>query len=151
MSCFRISTNSNLGGYGAQVYEHGTARNNNITQSQDTTTVSLNPRPDLRVDSIQVPDSVTAGTTAAVSFTVSNMGPVATSGQWTDYVYLSLDGILSGDEWARVALRFGYRDNYGPFYVEIEREGISAESWLAACELAKRIEGEHSTEQEYLA
>ena len=62
-----------------------------------------------------------------------------------------LYSILSGDEWARVALRFGYRDNYGPFYVEIEREGISAESWQAACELAKRIEGEHSTEQEYLA
>ena len=62
-----------------------------------------------------------------------------------------LFAILSGDEWARVALRFGYRDNYGPFYVEIEREGVRAESWQAACELAKLIEGEHSTEQEYLA
>ena len=70
--------------------------------------------------------------------------------KWCDFMR-GLFAILSGDEWARVALRFGYRDNYGPFYVEIEREGVSAESWQAACELAKRIEGEHSTEQEYLA
>src|SRR5690606_2383572 len=94
----QVVTNSNLGGSGTQTYEHGAARNNNKTLSDEATYVSLNPRPDLRIDSIEVPDSVTAGGMMQVSFVVSNMGPEPTSGQWTDKVYLSLDGILSGDD-----------------------------------------------------
>ncbi len=96
----RVVTNSALGSSSStQVYEHGSARSNNTTTAGDVTEVSLNPRPDLHVSAVVAPtESVTAGTTASVRFTVTNMGPEATSGQWQDYVYLSLDGILSGDD-----------------------------------------------------
>ena len=94
----RVVTNSALGGGGTQIYEHGAARSNNTLVDGDAIEVSLNPRPDLRVTTVTVPTSVTAGTSAAVRYTVANMGPEGTSGQWTDWVYLSLDGILSGDD-----------------------------------------------------
>jgi hypothetical protein len=70
----RVVTNSLLGSSGLQVYEHGSARSNNTTFASDPIDVTLNPRPDLRVGNLVVPTSVTAGTAAAVSFTVSNMG-----------------------------------------------------------------------------
>ena len=89
----RVVTNS-----GQHLYEHGAARDNNTTTAGDVTEVSLNPRPDLRVSAVVVPDSVAAGTRAAVRFTVTNMGSEATSGQWADHVYLSLDGTVSGDD-----------------------------------------------------
>ncbi|MFN6132947.1 MAG: CARDB domain-containing protein, partial [Synechococcaceae cyanobacterium] len=94
-----VTTNSLLGsGSAPQIYEHGGARLNNRSVSSDELLVSLLPRPDLRVSEIVVPESVTAGTSAGLSFTVSNLGSVSTSGAWTDYVFLSLDGILSGDD-----------------------------------------------------
>ncbi|MDH3460422.1 MAG: hypothetical protein OEM00_05480, partial [Burkholderiaceae bacterium] len=95
----RVATNSLAGSASKiQVYEHGAARNNNAATSTDAMVVRLNPRPDLRVSSVTAPTNVTAGTTAALRFTVANMGAEATSGQWNDYVYLSLDGIVSADD-----------------------------------------------------
>ena len=94
----RVVTNSLLGGSGPQVYEYGDARNNNTKTDTDAITVHLNDRPDLRVTDIEVPPEVTAGTSTGLKFTVGNFGPEATSGQWQDYVYLSLDGIVSADD-----------------------------------------------------
>ena len=94
----KVVTNANLGGGGNQVYEHGDARSNNALVSANLTKVSMLDRPDLRVSTITVPEHVTAGTGAAIRYTISNMGAVATSGRWTDKVYLSLDGTLSGDD-----------------------------------------------------
>jgi len=85
-------------GSAPQIYEHGGARLNNRSVSSEELLVSLLPRPDLRVSEIVAPESVTAGTSAGLSFTVSNLGSVSTAGAWTDYVYLSLDGILSVDD-----------------------------------------------------
>ncbi|HEV6968860.1 CARDB domain-containing protein, partial [Roseateles sp.] len=95
----RVVTNSLLGSGGSpQVYEYGDARNNNTATDTDAIIVSLNDRPDLRVTDIQAPADVTAGTSAGIKFTVANTGKEATSGQWQDYVYLSLDGIVSADD-----------------------------------------------------
>ncbi|UUZ69429.1 hypothetical protein LP416_08025 [Polaromonas sp. P2-4] len=94
----RVITNANLGGGGAQVYEYGDARNNNALMSADTAQISLNDRPDLRIGTITVPDHVTSGTSTSIRYTVVNQGPTAASGRWTDKVYLSLDGNLSGDD-----------------------------------------------------
>lgn len=94
----KIVTNANLGSAGSQVYEHAAARNNNATTATGISQISLNPRPDLRVGNLVVPDNVTAGTNAAIQYTVSNQGPLATSGRWTDRVYLSLDNTLSADD-----------------------------------------------------
>ncbi|MFN9744981.1 MAG: CARDB domain-containing protein, partial [Betaproteobacteria bacterium] len=95
----RVVTNSLLGtGSTNQVYEHGAARANNSTDDDRALAVSLTPRPDLRVTAATVPASVTAGTRAAVQFTVGNFGSLPTSGQWSDYIYLSLDGTVSADD-----------------------------------------------------
>ncbi|MFO1403439.1 MAG: CARDB domain-containing protein [Azonexus sp.] len=101
----KVVTNANLGGGGNQVYEYGAARGNNSLTSADTTEVSMYDRPDLRVTVVSVPEHVTAGTGAAIRYTISNLGAAAASGRWTDKVYLSLDGILSGDD--RLVGQFG--------------------------------------------
>jgi len=94
----RVITNANLGSGGAQVYEYGGARNNNTLLSPDTTLISLNDRSDLRIGTITVPDHVTSGTSTSIRYTIVNQGPEAANGRWTDKVFLSLDGTLSGDD-----------------------------------------------------
>ncbi|MEN9492563.1 MAG: hypothetical protein RJA63_3012, partial [Pseudomonadota bacterium] len=82
-----------------QIYEHGEARKNNETLSSGHTTVSLNPRPDLRVKPLTVPDAeIIAGGSVQVKYEVENMGSVSADGHWQDAVYLSLDGTLSADD-----------------------------------------------------
>src|SRR5262249_33812399 len=82
----------------SQLYEDGAARNNNALLSSGSVELSLNPRPDLRVVSATAPDHVTAGTSGAIQFTVTNSGPQAATGRWTDHVYLSVDAFISGDD-----------------------------------------------------
>ncbi|MDR0673568.1 MAG: putative Ig domain-containing protein, partial [Zoogloeaceae bacterium] len=94
----KVVTNANLGASGNQVYEHGAARENDALVSDALLTVALKDRPDLRVLSLSVPETVTAGTAAGVKYTIINGGSAASSGQWTDRVYLSLDGNLSADD-----------------------------------------------------
>jgi subtilase family serine protease len=89
----RVTTNASN-----SLYEFGDATRNNVAASADVLQVALLPRPDLRIVSVTVPSQATAGGTAGLSFTVINLGPVATSGAWTDDVYLSLDGQISGDD-----------------------------------------------------
>jgi len=94
----KVISNANLGKSGNQVYEVGAARDNNALDSADTLRVSLNDRPDLRVTSVVAPEHVTAGTATGIRYTLSNQGPAAATGRWTDNVYLSLDGNLSADD-----------------------------------------------------
>ncbi|MDZ4254036.1 MAG: CARDB domain-containing protein, partial [Sulfuritalea sp.] len=94
----KVITNANLGASGSQVYESGAARDNNTLLAPDLTEISLNDRPDLRVGTVAVPEHVTAGTSASIRYTISNLGPAAATGRWTDKVYLSLDGIQSSDD-----------------------------------------------------
>ncbi|WP_198080418.1 CARDB domain-containing protein, partial [Acinetobacter calcoaceticus] len=94
-----VITNADLGKNSAgQIYEYATARQNNSLVSDDILSINLNPKPDLRVTAIEAPDKVIAGGKASVKFTVSNMGPLVTNTQWSDSVYLSLDGTLSSDD-----------------------------------------------------
>ncbi|HEX8961620.1 MAG TPA: CARDB domain-containing protein, partial [Rhodocyclaceae bacterium] len=101
----KVVTNANLGGSGNQVYEHGAARSNNALLSADVTQVNLNDRPDLRVGTVTAPDHVIAGGSASVNYTIINQGAAATSGRWTDKVFLSLDATLSADD--RLVGQFG--------------------------------------------
>ena len=80
------------------LYEHGGLKNNNVAVSDGLLLVRLNPRPDLRVSDVQVPNSVVAGGRVGVKYTVSNMGSQAANRAWQDGVYLSLDGKLSADD-----------------------------------------------------
>lgn len=81
-----------------QVYEHAQAGQNNTRLSDEVMAVELLPRPDLRIGDIEVPEHVSAGGRLAIKFQVSNFGAVATTQQWQDAVYLSLDGQLSSDD-----------------------------------------------------
>ena len=83
---------------GNSLYEYAAASGNNRTLDDTAMTLSVNPRPDLQVEALQVPARVTAGGTVQVSFDVVNRGSVAATGQWQDSVWLSLDSKLdSGD------------------------------------------------------
>ncbi len=84
--------------YNNAVYEYDKEDNNTSTALAETTVQAL-PRPDLQVSSITAPDTMDAGGTASVSFTVINQGPVATTvPNWTDQVYLSLDDKITSDD-----------------------------------------------------
>ncbi|WP_013334633.1 CARDB domain-containing protein [Gloeothece verrucosa] len=82
------------------LYEHGPqAKGNNTTVDDATLLLSLPPRPDLRVESIIAPDTVSAGGTVSLEFVVKNYGTViTTTPNWLDRVYLSLDNQISGDD-----------------------------------------------------
>ena len=94
----QVTTNAYLGGTGTQVYEYAAAGLNNTALSTGSLQVSLLSRPDLQIDTVTVPEHVTAGTSVGIQYTVQNLGSVAASGHWRDKVYLSLDGTLSGDD-----------------------------------------------------
>jgi subtilase family serine protease len=79
------------------LYEHGQTGNNTTTDDQ-TMLVELPDRPDLQVQSIIAPDEADAGGTATLEFIVINQGTVATSGRWSDKVWLSLDNQIGGDD-----------------------------------------------------
>ncbi|MBO3704008.1 MAG: hypothetical protein J5W83_15990, partial [Candidatus Accumulibacter sp.] len=93
-----VRTNARLGESGEQIYEHGAAGRNNALLAAETTAVGRNARADLRVASVIVPEHVSAGTTTAIRFTISNLGAAPANGRWSDKVYLSDDGTLSGDD-----------------------------------------------------
>ncbi len=78
------------------MYEAGQAANNSGAAAQ--LLIGLPNRPDLRVQSVTAPASAQAGGTASLEFVVVNQGPMATTGQWTDRVYLSVDNVISGDD-----------------------------------------------------
>ncbi|WP_205678900.1 CARDB domain-containing protein [Aquisphaera insulae] len=89
----QVRTNANNA-----LYEHG-ATGNNLVADDATILVRLAPHPDLQVSSVSAPDRVQGGGTIAVEFTVRNQGTAMTSTpRWTDYVYMSIDDTISGDD-----------------------------------------------------
>ncbi|HEY7119523.1 MAG TPA: CARDB domain-containing protein, partial [Tepidisphaeraceae bacterium] len=81
----------------ASLFENGAIANNALVDD-GTLLVSLPVKPDIQVQSVTIPASVSAGGTIAVDFKIINQGTVATAGQWKDNVYLSLDNQVSGDD-----------------------------------------------------
>jgi hypothetical protein len=69
---------------------------NNTGRSVEAVAVTLKPFPDLHVTTVSGPASGQAGQTASVTWTVSNGGTGDAQGTWTDNIYLSPDGTLSG-------------------------------------------------------
>ncbi|WP_158222635.1 CARDB domain-containing protein [Rhodopirellula sp. MGV] len=83
---FRIFVDTNAG----ELLYEATATTNN-TKSLPLT-IDVNPRPDLQIESISVPERLDAGARLSPSFVVLNQGGRATEGTtWIDRVYLSLD------------------------------------------------------------
>ncbi|MBS0640889.1 MAG: hypothetical protein JSS43_13510, partial [Proteobacteria bacterium] len=72
---------------------------NNRAVTPDPVLVTVLPRPDIQVASIVAPDTIDAGASGSVRFTIINQGPVATTiPHWTDNVYLSLDDKITSDD-----------------------------------------------------
>src|SRR5207302_2707022 len=80
---------------GNAVFE-STDEANNTGRSIDPVAVTLKASPDLSVSQVSGPATGQAGQTASVNFTVTNSGNGAAQGSWTDFVYLSPSGTLSG-------------------------------------------------------
>lgn len=76
-------------------------RSNDVTASRSapfamaTATVSVSPsRPDIRIVSVDAPETVGPATPFQISSTVDNIGPVTTGSGFTDKVFFSTDAIL---------------------------------------------------------
>ncbi|MEZ6190658.1 MAG: CARDB domain-containing protein [Phycisphaerales bacterium] len=81
-----------------QVFEFA-FEGNNVGVDPTPTDIFLTPPPDLVVSSIVAPTEAEAGRQLAVSFHVNNDGATGTpNDNWTDRVYLSLDGIFDPNE-----------------------------------------------------
>ncbi len=102
------------------------ATQNDTKAAPQPIAISPQPRPDLQVSNIDIPNSVSAGGALSVTFTVVNQGTVATNvPNWTDAVYLSLDttidpgSVLIGDIGNQSALLPGqsYKSTAGPVVV----------------------------------
>ncbi|MBI3350330.1 MAG: hypothetical protein HY020_24345 [Burkholderiales bacterium] len=84
---------------GNSVFEGSPEADNNTRVNNAVTVLSLLPRPDLQVESIDSPATVTAGSSASVSFVVVNRGSVPTSTpHWVDKVYFSLNNKLDSND-----------------------------------------------------
>ncbi len=70
---------------------------NNTRSDADLIVVSLPPLPDLLLGQISLPTEALTESSIPLRWTVSNNGTAPTTGGWTDRVYLTRDGVLSGD------------------------------------------------------
>ncbi len=78
-----------------KVYEHS-FEGNNDTSAEFATRVIARPRPDLIVDSVNVPANAIAGQPLPITFVVANPSATATrQSVWQDSVYLSTDNQLN--------------------------------------------------------
>ncbi|KPJ75957.1 MAG: hypothetical protein AMJ54_13385, partial [Deltaproteobacteria bacterium SG8_13] len=77
------------------VYEKGLEANN-LGWSLDPLTISPAPSPDLAVTEVVISDQAVPGQPVTIEWTVQNSGEAATSGTWTDRIYLSSDGSTAG-------------------------------------------------------
>jgi subtilase family serine protease len=76
------------------IYEHAN-EGNNLTIDDRAVDVRLRPFPNLRVTDISPPLTANSSQEATVEWTVTNVGGGPTSAaRWTDWLYLSDDGIL---------------------------------------------------------
>ncbi len=98
--------------YDGALFENGATANNTGIAAQPIT-VTVTPRPDLQVASIEAPQSINAGGSFSVTYTVINQGSAMTTNNWDDKIYLSLtpyvadDSILIEDLPNQSALRLG--------------------------------------------
>ncbi|MGA2068563.1 MAG: CARDB domain-containing protein, partial [Thermoguttaceae bacterium] len=92
------------------LFENGAT--NNTLADPNTLTLSLPANPDLQVQSVTAPSQAQAGGTVSLDFTVINQGTVPATGQWTDDVYLSLDGLI--DSGATLLGSYGNQSALGP-------------------------------------
>jgi subtilase family serine protease len=69
---------------------------NNIGKSVAPIAVSLAPAPDLMVSDVTAPAQAQPGQLVSLSWTVTNTGEAAARAPWTDRVYVSADGTLTG-------------------------------------------------------
>lgn len=79
------------------VFEH-TNESNNTSFTSEPISITLAPVPDLRVTSIQAPESVVSGTAPVISWTLTNSGTAAFSGTISENIYLSSDTTIGDDE-----------------------------------------------------
>jgi hypothetical protein len=114
------------------LFERPPADANDTTVSAQAILVSVLPRPDLQIASIEAPDTIDAGASASVAFTIINQGPVSTTiPHWTDNVWLSLDSKISSDDIVISSLQNGsaldpgqsYRTEAGSFIVPLRFRG----------------------------
>ncbi len=82
--------------YDGELFENGATANNTGIAPQPIT-VTVTPRPDLQVASIEAPQAVNAGGTFSVTYTVINQGSAPTTSNWDDKIYLSLTPYVADD------------------------------------------------------
>ncbi|OGB06139.1 MAG: hypothetical protein A3E25_16225 [Burkholderiales bacterium RIFCSPHIGHO2_12_FULL_69_20] len=70
---------------------------NNTRSDTDLLVVTLPPLPNLALSQIVLPAEALTEADVPLRWTVSNTGDAATAGGWTDRVYLTRNGTLSGD------------------------------------------------------
>ncbi len=75
--------------YDGSLFENGATANDTGIAPQPLS-VTVTPRPDLQVSSIEIPATVDAGATFSVTYTITNQGSAPTTNNWDDDVYLSL-------------------------------------------------------------
>ena len=75
--------------YDGSLFENGATSNDTGVAAQPLS-VTVTPRPDLQVSSIDIPSTVNAGATFSVTYTITNQGSAPTTNNWDDKVYLSL-------------------------------------------------------------
>ena len=114
-----VKTNS-----GDSLYEGSNLENNTSIDAQ-TLSISLPPRADLQVLSIDAPNKVSIGGTLTVGFTVINQGTADTTNpNWYDRVYLSLDNEISFDDILISQVINGSALNPGESYQSISNAAI---------------------------
>ncbi len=126
---FRAELTTN---YGNTLFENGAYATNSVVGAK-TLVITQSPRPDLQISVATGPtNSVSAGSTAAIDFTVINQGTVATATpRWTDSVYISLDNKLSSDDRFLASFENGsalapaasYRTQSTPFVIPKDYRG----------------------------
>lgn len=76
-----------------RVYEGEPGELNNVGFDDDVLTIDLAPPVDLVAGVVNLPADASAGQIATISYTVSNAGPNAAIGPWTDTLYISSDPV----------------------------------------------------------
>ncbi len=76
----------------AEIFEGGLDFNNSRPSTQPLS-LDFPPPADLQVEDIKVPNTALSGDNISLRWTVTNAGPNAAKGEWSDALYLSTDAI----------------------------------------------------------
>ncbi len=80
--------------------------NENDNQASSAIEMSVPQLPDLSVTVVTSPATARAGQPVELTWTLTNNGTAATTGPWTDYIYISADDALSGGDRRVASFRF---------------------------------------------